>query len=69
MHWLHEMYKWHPVMMGAIGMGLANALVTTMPTPDEKSGKLYQWAFNFLHAAVLSISRIVSQYKQEPPKP
>ena len=67
-HWLQAMYHWHPVLMGAIGMAIANAAITTMPSPDSTSGKGYIWLFNFLHAIVLSLARIAAQYNQEPPK-
>lgn len=63
MHWIHEMVKYHPMLLGALGMGIANAIVTTMPSPDEKSSKGYVWLFSLLHALILAIPRIISQYK------
>ena len=68
-HSLQAFVHWHPAMAGAIGMAIANAGITTMPSPDEKSSAGYKWLFNFLHALVLAIPRIVSQYsgKGEPP--
>jgi hypothetical protein len=68
-HWLQEFIKWHPAMAGAIGMAIANAGITTMPSPDEKSSKGYKWLFNFLHVLVLAIPRIVSQYGEKPAPP
>jgi hypothetical protein len=68
MDWFHQMIRWHPVFSGALAMGVANCIVTTMPTPEPRSSggmlghPLYQWAFNCLHSLVLAIPRIASQY-------
>ena len=68
MHWIQDMIKWHPMLSGAIAMAVANAAVTAMPSPDANSGKGYSWLFNFSHALVGAISRIVAQYKSDPSK-
>ena len=67
MHWIQSMVHWHPILSGALGMAIANAAITSMPSPDATSGKFYRWLFMFAHTAVLSISRIVAQYKDGTP--
>lgn len=73
MHWLQEMYKYHPMLLGGIIVAIFNCAITTLPTPDPTAktfgGKFYQWFFNFTHALILAIPRIWAQYKQEAPKP
>lgn len=66
-HSLAELYKWHPALCGAILMALANAAITSLPSPDGESTKLYRWFFNFSHAAILGISRIAAQYRDGKP--
>lgn len=62
-HSLADLYKWHPALIGAVIMALANAAITAMPSPRSGGSQFYAWAFNFLHSAVGAISRIVAQYK------
>jgi hypothetical protein len=69
-HYLQELWKWHPMLSGAAVMAIANACVTSMPSPDEKSGKFYNWAFAASHALILAIPRLLATYApKEPPKP
>lgn len=63
LHSIAELYKWHPVFMGALAMALANAAITAMPSPRANGNQFYAWAFNFLHGAVGAVSRILAQYK------
>lgn len=53
------------MLVGMLAMGLANAIVTSMPSPRPQGSQFYAWMFNFLHSAVLAIPRIVAQYKSE----
>lgn len=62
-HSITELYHVHPVFTGALIMALANAAVTTMPSPRTNGNEFYAWAFNFLHSAVGAVSRILAQYK------
>ena len=57
---------WHsyPVVSGAVLMALFNLAVTSMPTPKENGSPWYLWAFNFAHALVLAIPRIINANKQ-----
>lgn len=64
MHWLQEMVKYHPMLLGGIITAVANCAITTLPTPSGKNA-FYEWFFNFTHALVLAIPRIVAQYKQD----
>jgi hypothetical protein len=71
MHWITEMMKWHPALLGALGTAALNCLVTSMPTPRENGSQFYQWAFNVGHAVVGALPRIISQYRDmtAPPVP
>lgn len=57
--------KWHPYLLGLISMAVANCAVTSLPSPDDKSSKLYRWFFNFAHSLVLAVARIASQYHEK----
>lgn len=37
-----------------------SALAHTMPAPDGKSGKTYQWIYNLLHFLLANLSRLQS---------
>lgn len=63
MHDLAMLWKYHPALVGAIAMAVANAAITTLPSPSDKSGVFYRWFFNFTHALILAIPRLVAQYE------
>jgi hypothetical protein len=63
LHSIIEFYRTHPAFTGAVIMALANAIITTMPSPRANGSQFYAWAFNFLHSAVGAISRIAAQYR------
>jgi len=70
MNWIHGMMHYHPMLLGAITMAIANCAVTSLPTPEANGSKFYAWFFNTAHGLILAIPRIVSQYKADaPPKP
>lgn len=60
MHWLEQMIHWHPVTVGVVAMWLFSNLVATMPTPDEKAGPWYKWAFGLLHTLGAGLPRLVA---------
>jgi succinylarginine dihydrolase len=64
MHWIEDMMKWHPILSGAIAMAVANAAITSLPSPDTSSGKFYRWFFTCTHSLILAIPRLVAQYNQ-----
>lgn len=69
-HWIVEMGKYHPYLLGLIGSivtAIFNAAITSLPSPDARSGKFYCWFFTFAHAAILAIPRLVAQYRNEAP--
>lgn len=65
MHDLAMLWKYHPALVGVIGTAVANAAITSLPSPDEKSGKFYRWFFATAHALILAIPRLVAQYGGE----
>ena len=65
MHDLAMLWKYHPALVGAIGMAVSNAAITTLPSPSDKSGAFYKWFFNFAHVLILAIPRLVAQYGPE----
>lgn len=64
-HYFQELYTTHPMFCGWVLSSLATLLVTTMPSPTDKSSPWYQWVFNIAHAVQLLIPRLVAQYKSE----
>jgi hypothetical protein len=48
----------HPAISGAIGAWLIGNVAAALPSPDDKSGKLYKFAFAFMHGIGGSIPRI-----------
>ena len=48
----------HPAASGAIGAWLIGNVAAALPSPDEKSGKFYKFAFAFMHGIGGSIPRI-----------
>lgn len=56
---------WHqyPHLAGWIAVAIFNAAVTTMPSPTKDSNPIYRWVFDFSHALVLLIPRIIQTRK------
>ena len=48
----------HPAASGAIGAWLIGNVAAALPSPDDKSGKLYKFVFAFMHGIGGSIPRI-----------
>ena len=48
----------HPAISGAIGAWLVGNIAAALPSPDNTSGKLYKFAFAFMHGIGGSIPRI-----------
>jgi hypothetical protein len=48
----------HPAASGAIGAWLIGNIAAALPSPDNTSGKLYKFAFAFMHGIGGSIPRI-----------
>lgn len=48
----------HPAISGAIAAWLIGNIAAALPSPDAKSGKLYKFAFAFMHGIGGSIPRI-----------
>lgn len=55
----------HQFLAGLAVMCVANAAITALPSPDDKSGKFYRWFFNFGHGLVGAFARIAAQYKSD----
>ena len=51
----------HPIRYFLIYYAFSN-VVLTMPPPDAKSGKVYEWVFGFLHAVSGAIPRVASNF-------
>lgn len=60
MHWLTEMIKYHPTMVGVGAMWLFSNFVMTMPSPKRDAGTAYEWAFGFLHVLGAGIPRLIA---------
>jgi hypothetical protein len=69
LHWFIEMDKHHGLLLGILLYGVANVMITSLPSPDAKNGKFYRWFFNSAHGIILAIPRIVSQYYKPPEEP
>jgi hypothetical protein len=55
---LASLVRTHPAISGAIGAWLIGNVAAALPSPDDKSGKLYKFAFAFMHGIGGSIPRI-----------
>ncbi|MFZ0335393.1 MAG: hypothetical protein WAN10_12795 [Candidatus Acidiferrales bacterium] len=55
---LATLVRTHPATSGAIGAWLIGNIAAALPSPDSSSGKLYKFAFAFMHGVGGSIPRI-----------
>lgn len=51
----------HPFIAGLLTQALITCAVTSLPSPDAKSGKFYLWFFNFSHSYILAVARIFNR--------
>jgi hypothetical protein len=52
--------KTYPLISEAVIIYVGITAIGTMPTPSDKSGGFYRWAFSFLHAIGAGVPRLVS---------
>jgi len=46
-----------------MALWLLSAAISTMPAPDTNSGKLYLWAYGFLHAVSGNLDKVSTSFK------
>jgi hypothetical protein len=59
MNFIHQNGYW---LAPAALWGLS-AAVSSMPEPDQTSGKFYRWAFGFLHAIAGNLDKVSTSIK------
>lgn len=50
----------HPTTTAMTAFWLFSNAVSAMPTPSDKDGKGYRWAFGFLHSLAGNAARLVA---------